>query len=110
MDAGIECLTEDQHFTFTGCYILEGINVTIDFPFGPREYGHNTATCGNACRMYKYMALRDNGFCSCANTVHFDNETASTECGAVCAGELDLGPIRYCGRPLRSAVYQVIHE
>merc|ERR1711904_716231 len=53
------------------------------------------------------MALRDNGFCSCADTIHFNNISSDGECSPVCAGEHELGPIRYCGSSLYSAVYGV---
>jgi deleted-in-malignant-brain-tumors protein 1 len=110
MDVGIECMREDQYMTFTGCFSLEGANQTLDLAFGPQSSGHNTATCGVACRDYTYMALREGGVCSCADAIKFDNMTADGECGPVCPGELDLGPTRYCGAVLRSAVYQLIHN
>jgi len=109
MDVGIECLVEDQHFEWTGCYFLEE-NITKSLAFGPHAYGHNTATCGVECRLYKFMALHDRGFCSCGNVVHFQSKAADTECGPVCPGELDMGPTRYCGTAIHSAVYQVVPD
>lgn len=112
MDVGIACLTDDQYLTFTGCYFIGvgGANQTVtpNLPFGPQSEGYNTATCGVACSAYKFMALHNNGRCSCGDTVIFNNKTAENQCGAVCPGELELGPTRLCGTLLATAVYDLM--
>jgi len=109
MDAGIQCLEEDQHFEFVGCYSTENM-IAQDLPFGPQTSGYNTALCGVACQLFTFMSLRDNGFCSCGDTVTLTNITSADECGSVCAGEIEMGPIRYCGGVLRSAVYRLYDD
>jgi hypothetical protein len=109
MDAGVRCLQQDQHFEFVGCFAIAW-DLVQDLAYGPHTSGYNTATCGVACSMYRFMALRDHGRCSCGDGLPFHNDTTDAECGPVCPGESDFGPTRYCGTPLRSAVYRIYDD
>merc|ERR1719453_2110498 len=56
------------------------------------------------------MALFENGKCSCGGEVPFTkkyNISLPGGCGPVCPGEQDVGPTRYCGTVLLTAVYRL---
>lgn len=50
---------------YIGCYVDNG---TRQFRWGPKRYRYSPASCSNACKHYKYVALQNNGWCSCDNT------------------------------------------
>jgi len=35
--------------------------------YGPQAYGYDVMKCMNACPLYQYVALQDNGQCFCDN-------------------------------------------
>merc|ERR1712007_337362 len=70
---------------------------------GPKNWGYNTATCQNACKDYKYMALQAGGWCVCDNHYHSRpkyRQVASFQCGRYCGSGR-------CGAGWRNAVYKV---
>merc|ERR1719478_1428090 len=82
---------------FRGCYQDNG---SRDFKHGPKRYGYSSTTCMNACKSYKFVALQDNGWCSCDNTYSTPSNTyrkrPSGECNKGGTGK---------GGPWRNAVY-----
>merc|ERR1712072_986113 len=82
---------------FRGCYQDNG---SRDFKHGPKRYGYSSTSCMNACKSYKFVALQNNGWCSCDNTYSTPSSTyrkrPSGECNQGGTGK---------GGPCRNAVY-----
>merc|ERR1719478_864799 len=82
---------------FRGCYQDNG---SRDFKHGPKRYGYTSTKCMQACRQYKFVALQNNGWCSCDNTYSTPSNTykkrPSGECNKGGTGK---------GGPWRNAVY-----
>jgi len=82
---------------FRGCYQDNG---SRDFKAGPKRYGYTSTSCMNACKTYKFVALQNNGWCSCDNSY----STPSSTYRKRPAGECNQGGIGK-GGPWRNAVY-----
>merc|ERR1711959_763031 len=82
---------------FRGCYVDNG---SRDFKHGPKRYGYSSTSCMNACKSYKFVALQNNGWCSCDNTY----STPSSHYRKRPSGECNKGGTGKCG-PWRNAVY-----
>merc|ERR1712072_1015460 len=82
---------------FRGCYQDNG---SRDFKHGPKRYGYSSTSCMNACKSYKFVALQNNGWCSCDNGYSSPSRTypkkPSGECNKGGTGK---------GGPWRNAVY-----
>merc|ERR1711881_231043 len=82
---------------FRGCYQDNG---SRDFKHGPKRYGYSSTSCMNACKSYKFVALQNNGWCSCDNTYSTPSSTYKKRP----AGECNKGGTGE-GGPWRNAVY-----
>jgi len=92
---------------YIGCFKDDG---NRDLQEGPMNYGYTSESCKQACSNYDYFALQNGGWCVCGNEYSTEaqySQVGDGECGAVCAGEGDLSPDRYCGAGWRNAVYGV---
>jgi len=82
---------------FLGCYQDNG---SRDFRHGPKRYGYTSTKCAAACKSYKYVALQNNGWCSCDNGYSSPSRTypkkPSNQCNKGGSGK---------GGPWRNAVY-----
>merc|ERR1711959_164084 len=82
---------------FRGCYQDNG---SRDFKHGPKRYGYTSTKCMDACKGYKFVALQNNGWCSCDNSYSTPSKTypkkPSGECNKGGTGK---------GGPWRNAVY-----
>eukprot|EP00928_Gymnodinium_smaydae_P026900 TRINITY_DN20977_c0_g3_i1.p1 TRINITY_DN20977_c0_g3~~TRINITY_DN20977_c0_g3_i1.p1 ORF type:complete len:1480 (+),score=208.35 TRINITY_DN20977_c0_g3_i1:109-4548(+) len=92
---------------YLGCYLDDAAR---DLKVGPstsapRGMIYGTATCRDACRGFRYMALQDGGLCFCGDAYATDARYArqpDSDCGTRCAGEQER-----CGGRWRNAVYRV---
>eukprot|EP00928_Gymnodinium_smaydae_P050164 TRINITY_DN3375_c2_g1_i2.p1 TRINITY_DN3375_c2_g1~~TRINITY_DN3375_c2_g1_i2.p1 ORF type:complete len:2183 (+),score=420.83 TRINITY_DN3375_c2_g1_i2:1304-7852(+) len=94
-------------FEWIGCFYEDGDH---DLDGGPQAFGFTSETCAAMCKGFRYIALRQNGYCSCGQS--FQNEdkyyrVSNEECGTPCDGEETYYPTRYCGGTWRNAVYQI---
>merc|ERR1719398_595285 len=82
---------------FRGCYQDNG---SRDFKHGPKRYGYSSTSCMNACKSYKFVALQNNGWCSCDNSYSTPAKTYPKRP----SGECNQGGVGK-GGPWRNAVY-----
>jgi len=60
-----------------------------DFAHGPKQYGFSMESCQKACYEYKFIALQNNGFCTCDNTYSTPKsytQVQNSECGTTLLG------------------------
>eukprot|EP00931_Biecheleriopsis_adriatica_P023334 TRINITY_DN1475_c0_g1_i2.p1 TRINITY_DN1475_c0_g1~~TRINITY_DN1475_c0_g1_i2.p1 ORF type:complete len:521 (-),score=86.46 TRINITY_DN1475_c0_g1_i2:46-1608(-) len=92
---------------WVGCYADDQKR---HFDAGPGGYGYSTSSCADACEGFKYMALQHKGECWCGDSLISEGQykrADDTECGAVCVGEEQLLPMRFCGSDWRNAIYRI---
>ena len=52
--------------------------------YGPHKYGHDPLSCASACGYYKYIALQNNGWCSCDNDLYHATQYGQAQfCGGL---------------------------